>query len=614
MCGIVGIISESNVVFDILKGLQRLEYRGYDSAGISFLDCDDKIKSIKREGKIKILEEALVNENPESFIGIGHTRWATHGRPSEINAHPHTSHCGKISVVHNGIIENFEEIKEELKSAGYEFKSETDTEVIPNLISHYLSQNGNDYIGVLRLVTEIMQGAYAIAVVVEGINDKMFVAKKGSPLMIGYGDKGVYVASSCGAISDLIDETISLQDGDIGVLSRDEAEIYDENSMKVNRVRNTVNKQMHEITKLHYPHFMLKEIHEQPQVVENIIKEYTDITTGDIHLSKFPFDIKKADHINIVACGTSYYAGYVAKYFLESMAKTHVSVQIASEFRYNSAPLKEDNVAIFISQSGETADTIASLKFAKEHNQKIVSLVNVTDSTIARLSDTIIKTIAGPEIGVASTKAFIAQVTILGLLAIKFAQEKGYLTQEEVVHEINALKNLPFKMQEILSNESINNIKNISNSIKKARHIMYVGRGISYPIALEGALKIKETSYIPTEGIAAGELKHGPIALIDGDTPVVAVAPFDELFEKTVSNVQEIYAREGQVVSITNRKGLKFLESISKFVIEIPEAHNMIESAILSTLPVQLLSYYTSVFLGNDVDQPRNLAKSVTVE
>jgi glucosamine--fructose-6-phosphate aminotransferase (isomerizing) len=611
MCGIVGIVSNKNIVPEILEGLKKLEYRGYDSAGISLVN-EDKINTIKKQGKIDKLEAAIhKNKKFSSNIGIGHTRWATHGKPSEENSHPHLS--DDVAIVHNGIIENYQELKERLKKLGVKFKSQTDSEVIPHLISFYFKKNGDKKRAVLSAIKDL-KGAFALAIIFKGDENFMAIAKKGSPLLIGFGEGENYVASDYFALDNLTGKVSYLEDGDAAFLTSGAVEIYDSKGNKATRIVKTMEKDLNKVSKEGYDNFMQKEIFEQPRVVQDIIDNYVDIKGSKILLPNFPFDLKSIDKITIVACGTSYYASLVGKYLIESLAKINVEVDIASEFRYRSGAFYGNNLNIFISQSGETADTIAALKYAKENKQKTLGIVNVAQSNIAYLADGIVRTIAGPEIGVASTKAYTAQLTVLILFALHLATVKKTIDEKTRKNLISSLINIPGKMQQSLGKEGLGQIKKVAKYISKYQSLIYIGRGISYPTALEGALKLKELSYINAFGIAAGELKHGTIALVDKNMPVVAVAPNNDLFEKSASNIEEVAARGGKVILIGNNKGIKELKNIIFKSIVLPEVDNMIDEALLGVIPTQLIAYYTAIYKGNDVDQPRNLAKSVTVE
>ncbi|MES2676814.1 MAG: glutamine--fructose-6-phosphate transaminase (isomerizing) [Pseudomonadota bacterium] len=611
MCGIVGIVSKNNVVPKILDGLKKLEYRGYDSAGISLI-AGDQINTIKKQGKIVHLELAISkNKKFVGNIGIGHTRWATHGKPSEENSHPHLSK--NVAVVHNGIIENYQELKEKLKKTGVKFLSQTDTEVIPHLISFYLKQT-NDKKQAVILALKELHGAFALGIVFQGDENFMAVAKKGSPLLIGFGIGENYTASDYFALDNLTTKVSYLEDGDVAFLTSNSVEIFDASGSAVTRIVKNMEKDIGKVSKENFAHFMQKEIFEQPRVVQDIIDNYLTAENGRIALPNFPFDLKAIDKINIIACGTSYYAACVGKYLIESLAKINVEVDIASEFRYRGAAFYGNSLNIFISQSGETADTIAALKYAKEHHQKTLGIVNVAQSNMAYLADAIIRTIAGPEIGVASTKAYIAQLTVLILFALELASQKQTISEKTKLELIESLTQIPHKMREILIDKNLAEIKEVAKFVSKHQSLIYMGRGVSYPTALEGALKLKELSYINAFGIASGELKHGTIALIDKNMPIIAIAPNTELFEKSASNIEEVAARGGKVVLIGNQAGINELKNITFKSITLPKIDNIIDEALLGVIPTQLIAYYTAIYKGNDVDQPRNLAKSVTVE
>lgn len=611
MCGIFGVISNENVAEKLINGLKYLEYRGYDSAGISVVN-NGSIQVIKRVGKVSELEKAVANVNGK--IGIAHSRWATHGKPSEVNAHPHTSCDAVVSVVHNGIIENYKELKEGLIKLGYHFKSETDTEVLPNLISYCLKTE-NDFKKAIQKALKKVEGSFGIAVIFADDDKHLYCARRGSPLLIGIGKNENYVSSGLSAFTGLTNKVISLNENDLAILSTDGYEIFDENGKSVERAVETISIDNINVDKGDFKHFMLKEIFEEPKVVEQTIKEYIDIKNKKILFPHFDFDLGKVERLNIISCGTSYYASFIAKYFIESVAKIKVDIDIASEFRYRNQHLDKNDISMFISQSGETADTISALKLCKEAGQKIISVVNVLQSNIAYLSDIVLKTLAGAEIGVASTKALTGQLVVLYLLGLEIAMAKKTISKDQYEKYIDDLLNLPKELEKFLNNsDSINNIKNIAKTIKDKNFFMFIGRGIYYPLALEGALKLKEISYIPTEGIAAGELKHGPIALIDKDKYIFTINPTNELFDKTASNIEEIVAREGKIILISDSQGINHLKEKITHSIEVAENNNPMMSAILCLVPIQLIAYYISLERGNNIDKPRNLAKSVTVE
>lgn len=632
MCGIVGAVGAKNTIEKIIEGLKKLEYRGYDSAGIALLDAG-QFKTVKQEGKIvkleatlkkSILKDYVKSQEFDQKIVIGHTRWATHGRPSQENAHPHAS--SKICVVHNGIIENYQEIKENLSRNGVKFLSETDSEIIPHLLEANLDAvldgAANDNIAnqlqkiksaIIKTLHEI-QGSYALALMFKDYPDFILIAKKGSPLLVGIGDGENYIASDYYALSDYTNKVIYLNDDEFAFVYKNKIDFFDAKGSAIMREIKIMESSVGKVSKGNFEHFMLKEIYEQPQVLTDTIQNYVDLINNKIHLPNFSFDLRAINKITIVACGTSYYAGMTAKYLLEEIAQIEVEVDIASEFRYRKTPFRTDNLMVFISQSGETADTIAALKYAKQNHQKILSIVNVAQSSMAQLSDAVIKTVAGLEIGVASTKAYTAQIAVLSLFAIELGKIRGKINFDEQNRYINQLFLASEKIKSLFDKNHIKNIQKVAKYLTKFKHILYVGRGISYVTALEAALKLRELSYIDAQAIAAGELKHGTIALIDKKMPVVAIAPSNNLFEKIVSNIEEIKARQGKVISLSDKKGVESLRNLSQKTIEIPQTFGIIEEALTAVVPLQLLSYYVALYKGNDVDQPRNLAKSVTVE
>lgn len=611
MCGIVGVISKNqDTVKKVLEGLKKLEYRGYDSAGIAAI-TDSKFITIKEEGKIVKLEEALKQTSFSSNIAIGHTRWATHGVPSKENSHPHASE--EICVVHNGIVENYQELKEKLQKNGVKFLSETDTEVVPHLIEYHYKKTKNIKESLIAATNEI-KGSYALGIIFRNENNIIAFAKKGSPLVMALGKNENFIASDYYAVADYSDKIIVLEDSEFGIITNNSYEIFNSNGETLHKKPKMMENINRNISKDGFAHFMLKEIYEQPRVLEETIQAYVNLSDNSTHLPNFPFDLKDFNKITIVACGTSYYAASCAKYLIEEIAKTEVEVDIASEFRYRSHPFRSDNLMLFISQSGETADTIAALKYAKENNQKILSIVNVAHSTMAQLSHAVIRTIAGPEIGVASTKAYVAQIAILSLFAIELAFVKGKISLEEKSKLLQDLAESGAKMSEILEKNNVEKIKKTARYLTKSKHMLYIGRGISQITSFEAALKLRELSYIDAQGIAAGELKHGTIALIDKKMPVVVIAPYNNLFEKTLSNAEEVNARGGKIIFISSKKGLEEFKKMAKKTIEIPQINGSIQEALLPVIPTQLLAYFVALFKGNDVDQPRNLAKSVTVE
>jgi glucosamine--fructose-6-phosphate aminotransferase (isomerizing) len=607
MCGIIGILGREPVAPAMIEALKRLEYRGYDSAGVATLE-NGHLTRRRAEGKLRKLEELLERKPLQGQIGIGHTRWATHGRPNETNAHPHAT--DRVAVVHNGIIENFNELRTELSGRGAKFTTETDTEVIAHLVTD-LMNGGLGPIDAVRAALPRLKGAFALAFLFEGENDLLVGARRGSPLAIGHGDGEMMLGSDAIALAPLTSNISYLEDGDFAVLKRGGAQVYDANGNETKRPVLRSGAASFLVEKGNFRHFMAKEIHEQPEVVGHTLSAYIDFATERVVLPELPFDFAKLDRIAISACGTAYYAGLIGKYWFERFARLPVEVDIASELRYREAPFTPGNLAIFVSQSGETADTLATLRHAKEHGQHVLSIVNVATSTIARESELVMPTLAGPEIGVASTKAFTCQLAVLACLAIAAGRARGTLTEEDERNLVRALIEVPRHMSEALALEP--EIERLARDIAKNRDVLYLGRGTSYPLALEGALKLKEISYIHAEGYAGGELKHGPIALIDATIPVIVIAPYDRVFEKTVSNMQEVAAREGRIILITDPRGAREATIESVAILTLPDMPPSV-TPLVYALPVQLLAYHTAVIMGTDVDQPRNLAKSVTVE
>src|SRR3954468_8809495 len=614
MCGIVGMLGRAPVAVQLVDALKRLEYRGYDSAGVATLE-DGHLTRRRAEGKLRNLENRLQQEPLKGLIGIGHTRWATHGRPSENNAHPHAT--DRLAVVHNGIIENFRELREELESKGVEFHSETDTEVVAHLVTDEM-ENGRSPFEAVAAALPRLRGAFALAFLFEGENNLLIGARKGSPLAIGYGDGEMYLGSDAIALAPFTDTVSYLEDGDWAVVRRGGAQVRDASGGTVQRPVLKSNASAFLVDKGNHRHFMAKEIHEQPEVVGHTLAHYLDMSAERVSLPMtLPFDFKKIERVAISACGTAYYAGLVAKYWFERFARLPVEIDVASEFRYREAPMSPGGLAIFVSQSGETADTLATLRYAKEQAQHVIAVVNVPSSTIARESDVVMPTLAGPEIGVASTKAFTCQLAALLCLTIAAGRMRGTLSTEDERNLVRAMIELPRHLSEALRLEP--QIEALARDLVKAKDVLYLGRGTAYPLALEGALKLKEISYIHAEGYAAGELKHGPIALIDENMPVVVVAPFDKsvrregVFEKTVSNMQEVAARGGKIILITDPHGAKEAAALSLSTLVLPDMATTV-TPIVYAIPVQLIAYHTAVNMGTDVDQPRNLAKSVTVE
>ena len=608
MCGIVGILGTEPVAGHLVDALKRLEYRGYDSAGIATLDRG-ALGRRRAEGKLKSLENRLDKEPLGGLIGIGHTRWATHGRPTESNAHPHAT--DRLAVVHNGIIENFRELRESLIKHGAKFTSETDTEVVAHLVTREID-GGKTPVQAVAAALKQLRGAFALAFLFTGEDDLMIGARKGSPLAVGYGDGEMFLGSDAIALAPFTDTISYLDDGDWVVLTRKSAQVYDANDKAVERpiIKSTASAML--VDKGNHKHFMAKEIHEQPEVVGHTLAHYIDMVHEQVTLpAELPFDWTKLKRLSISACGTAFYAGLVAKYWFERFAKLPVEIDIASEFRYREAPLEKGDLMIVISQSGETADTLATLRYAKEHKQHVLSVVNVPTSTIARESDVVMPTLAGPEIGVASTKAFTCQLAVLACLAVAAGCARGELKREDEQKLVHALIEVPRLMAQALKIEP--QIEALAHELAKARDVLYLGRGTSFPIALEGALKLKEISYIHAEGYAAGELKHGPIALIDETMPVIVIAPYDRVFEKTVSNMQEVAARAGRIVLVTDAKGSAEATVDSQHTLVLPDMAATV-TPLVYAIPVQLIAYHTAAAIGTDVDQPRNLAKSVTVE
>jgi glutamine---fructose-6-phosphate transaminase (isomerizing) len=609
MCGIVGILGREPVAGQLVDALKRLEYRGYDSAGVATLE-KGQLTRRRAEGKLKNLEGKLQNEPLAGTIGIGHTRWATHGRPTEKNAHPHATE--RLAVVHNGIIENFRELREELKRTGAKFGSDTDTEVVAHLVTEEMNK-GLAPADAVKAALPRLRGAFALAFLFAGEEDLLIGARKGSPLAVGYGDGEMYLGSDAIALAPFTDTISYLEDGDWAVVTRSRAEVRDAEGRVVERAVRKSSASAHLVDKGNYRHFMAKEIHEQPEVVGHTLEHYLDKTTESIRLpvGRLPFDFASINRLSISACGTAYYAGLVAKYWFERFARLPVEIDVASEFRYREAPLEPRNLALFVSQSGETADTLATLRYAKEQKQHVLSVVNVPTSTIARESDVVMPTLAGPEIGVASTKAFTCQLAVLACLAIAAGRARRVLSEADETKLVRALIEVPRHMAQALARES--QIEQIGRDLAKSNDVLYLGRGTSFPIALEGALKLKEISYIHAEGYAAGELKHGPIALIDETMPVIVIAPHDRVFEKTVSNMQEVAARGGRIILVTDERGAREATVESMVTITLPEMAGTV-TPLVYAIPVQLIAYHTAVVMGTDVDQPRNLAKSVTVE
>lgn len=608
MCGIVGILGHDSVALKLVDALKRLEYRGYDSAGVAVIE-DGQLVRCRAEGKLTGLEQRLDKTPLNGVSGIGHTRWATHGAPTERNAHPHMN--GRVAVVHNGIIENFRQLRDELRADGATFETDTDTEVIVHLIAREMDRGKSPPDAVAEILPRL-EGAFALGLLFDGEHDLLIAARRGSPLAIGYGDGEMFIGSDAIALASFTDKIAYLEDGDWAVVTRDGATIYDESGREISRPVQLSQTSALLVDKGNYRHFMAKEIHEQPEVVGHTLARYIDLNAMTTRLpDDLPFDFKDLGRMVISACGTAFYAGQIAKYWFERFARLPVDIDIASEFRYREMPLEENGLSLFVSQSGETADTLAGLRYCRQAGQHIAAVVNVEESTIARESDVIFPTLAGPEIGVASTKAFTCQLAVLAALSVAAGRRRGYLSEDDERRLVEALAEIPRFAVHALHLEP--QIEKLAKTIAKASDVLYLGRGTSYPLAMEGALKLKEISYIHAEGYAAGELKHGPIALIDETMPVVVIAPFDRIFDKTVSNMQEVAARGGRIILLTDPKGAEAAAIDAIETLVLPEMPATI-APIIYALPVQLLAYHAAVFMGTDVDQPRNLAKSVTVE
>lgn len=606
MCGIIGVLGDHEVAPILVEALKRLEYRGYDSAGIATVN-DGHLARRRAVGKLVNLSDLLVHDPLAGHSGIGHTRWATHGAPSVGNAHPHKS--GEVAVVHNGIIENYRELREDIAAAGLSFETETDTETIALLTKVFLDQGLSPTDAAFAAIDKL-DGAFALAFLFDGEPDLIIAARKGSPLAIGHGDGEMYVGSDAIALSSLTDRVTYLEEGDRAVITRAGAEIYDAGGRLANREMRQIQLDAARVDKAGHKHFMSKEIAEQPAVISRAVQYYLR-SDNAIVLPGDGIDFTQIDRLTMVACGTAYYACLTAKYWFEQLARLPVEVDIASEYRYREPPVAPNTMALFVSQSGETADTLAALRYCQEKADKIVSVVNVSESSIARESDLALPILAGAEIGVASTKAFTCQLTVLLILALQAARARGTLSDADYAAHLQAMRSLSSVVNQAIS--SSDEIKAVARRLSEARDVLFLGRGAMYPLAMEGALKLKEISYIHAEGYASGELKHGPIALIDKHVPVVVMAPHDSLFDKTVSNMQEVMARKGQVLLMSDADGLVEAGADVWAQIEMPNVPEIL-APIVYAIPAQLLAYHTAVAKGTDVDQPRNLAKSVTVE
>jgi glucosamine--fructose-6-phosphate aminotransferase (isomerizing) len=605
MCGIIGIASNKPVSINIINSLKKLEYRGYDSAGLATL-TDNNINEKKCSGRVEELEKILFKAPSNGNIGIGHVRWATHGVPNVINAHPHSSE--QVSVVHNGIIENSDEIKKELESKGFKFKSQTDTEVITLLITENLKEN-KPLDSVFKTLKKL-KGSFALGIIFKNFSDTIIGARRGSPLAVGYAKQENYIGSDSYALKSMTNKISYLNDGELCVLTKDEVSFYDENLKKVNKKIHTLSENEAEVDKGEYKHFMLKEIFEQPATVKNCISEYIDSLKKDINIYNFPIEPNNINKIFLIGCGTAYNSCLTAKYWFEELTSIEVEADIASEFRYRKLKFNSNNLYIFVSQSGETADTAAALDLCKKNNVKTCSIINVVESTIARNSDWVLPIHAGTEIGVASTKAFLGQLIVLYILCLKLASIRKDINQNTYEKHLENLKVIPEALKECLKAE--NKVQLMAKEFLKAKGSMFLGRGSSFPIALEGALKLKELSYLHAEGYPAGEMKHGPLALIEEGLPVIILAPKDKYFEKTLSNMQEVIARGGKILFITDNKKESVNENI-RFGLRVPHLDTLL-SPILLTVPLQMLAYHVALLKQCDVDKPRNLAKSVTVE
>jgi len=608
MCGIVGIISNSDVADRIVDCLENLEYRGYDGAGLATINSNLKLSRRRAKGKLVNLKNEITGNLISGNIGIGHTRWATHGKPTVANAHPHISE--KVAVVHNGIIENFQFLRNKLIAKGHIFNTDTDTETVVHLITDYIDAGLSHQRAAKEAITEL-EGAFALAIIFEGEENLMIGARQGSPIVLGYGDGEMYLGSDAASISSLTNKVIYLEEGDRVELTNNSAKIFNKDFALVERKIITVDPEVTSKDKGNFNHYMMKEIYDQPTVVGQTLGKLINPLKGSVDLGALPFNLTEVTRITIIACGTSFYAAMIAKYWLEKIGRINVDVDIASEFRYREPVMVSGGLSIFISQSGETADTLAALKYAKNQGQSILSIINTIQSSMERESDYVLRTQAGLEVGVASTKSFTCQLAVLACFSIAYAKICGKINDVEESRLCNALLEIPARMVDVLSHDS--KIKSMAIKIAEARDVIYLGRGLEYPIALEGALKLKEISYIHAEGYAAGEMKHGPIALIDHKVPIIVIAPSNRLYEKTLSNMQEVIARNGQVYFFTDAEGFKKDGDLAIETIAMPNLDEFV-TPILYAIPVQLLSYHTAVAKGTDVDQPRNLAKSVTVE
>ena len=609
MCGIIGLVSKKEVSSTLLEGLKRLEYRGYDSSGIATIN-NKKIERVRSKGNLSFLEEKLTNTSLPGNIGIGHTRWATHGSPEEKNAHPHIT--DKVAVVHNGIIENNNQLRNQLIEAGVKFSSDTDTEVVCHIITSYINSGLSAYDSIRATMNDV-RGTYAFGVLILNEPNKLFAVRGGSPLAIGSANNENFIGSDTYSLSAYSDNITYLKDGDVAEIENDSYRIFDHSNSLVERERQSIIESVTLSEKGIFKHFMSKEIHEQPEVIAKSLSNYIDMDNGVLSIPSLPYDLSTITNVTLVACGSSYYAGLVARDWFEKFTNVKVDVEIASEFRYREPPMVSNGLTIFISQSGETADTLAALKHCKSLGQKTVSIVNVGDSSMCRNSDASLKIYAGPEIGVASTKAFTCQLGVLACLAIKIGTSNGSLTKEQEKEYVKSLLSIPRLISNTLDKE--NEIIDLAHDLSNITTTLYLGRGQMYPVAMEGALKLKEISYVHAEGYPAGEMKHGPIALLEKDLPVFMMAPSNNLYEKTVSNLNEVIARDASVILFTDDEGLDNIGLLkNKIKVFVLDKTDIISAPFVYTLPNQLIAYHIALLKGTDVDQPRNLAKSVTVE
>jgi len=609
MCGIIGLVSKNEVSSTLLEGLKRLEYRGYDSSGIATIN-NEKIERVRSKGNLSFLEEKLLNTSLPGNIGIGHTRWATHGSPEEKNAHPHIT--DKVAVVHNGIIENNNQLRSQLIEAGVKFSSDTDTEVVCHIITSYLNSGLSAYDSIRATMSDV-RGTYAFGILILNEPNKLFAVRGGSPLAIGSANNKNFIGSDTYSLSAYSDKITYLKDGDVAEIENDSYRIFDQSNSLVDREKQSIIESVTLSEKGIFKHFMSKEIHEQPEVIAKSLSNYIDMDSGVLNIPNLPYDLSTISNVTLVACGSSYYAGLIARDWFEKFTNVKVDVEIASEFRYRAAPMVSNGLTIFISQSGETADTLAALKHCKSLGQKTISIVNVGDSSMCRNSDVSLKIYAGPEIGVASTKAFTCQLVVLACLAIKIGTSNGSLTKDQEKEYVKSLLSVPRLISNTLDKED--EIINLAHDLSNITTTLYLGRGQMYPVAMEGALKLKEISYVHAEGYPAGEMKHGPIALLEKDLPVFIMSPSNNLYEKTVSNLNEVIARDASVILFTDKEGLDNIGLLkNKIKVFVLDKTDIISAPFVYTLPNQLIAYHIALLKGTDVDQPRNLAKSVTVE